>query len=68
MPTRMESLFLKALGAIYALAFVSMGLQVAGLIGSRGILPLPLYLARISESFGISRYWNFPTVFWISEG
>jgi hypothetical protein len=62
-----EWLFRKMLGAIYAIAFLSLYLQIAGLIGSRGILPLRLYLARISEAFGAGRYWSFPTVFWIAS-
>src|SRR5437773_10433579 len=59
--------FLKALGAIYAIAFVSLWVQITGLIGSRGILPLPVYLSRISEAFGAARYWSFPTVFWVNS-
>src|SRR4051794_33355607 len=60
-------MFLRALGGIYAIAFVSFGFQATGLIGSHGILPLTLYLSRVSESFGAVRYWDFPTVFWLSS-
>src|SRR5579864_6421492 len=35
-----EWLFLRTLAAIYLIAFASFGLQVTGLIGERGILPL----------------------------
>ena len=64
---RVQWLFLKVLGAIYGVAFFSLATQIVGLIGSRGILPVSLYLSRISETFGASRYWNFPTVFWIGS-
>jgi lipase maturation factor 1 len=64
---RVQWLFSKALGAIYGIAFLSLWSQITGLIGSQGILPIGLYLSRISESFGASRYWNFPTVFWIGS-
>src|SRR5438046_8411847 len=60
-------MFRKALGGIYTLAFVSFGLQITGLIGARGILPLSLHLSRISDSYGPARYWDFPTVFWFNS-
>src|SRR6266566_5133822 len=44
---RVHGLFLKALGAIYGMAFLSLAFQIAGLIGSKGILPLGSYLSRI---------------------
>lgn len=62
-----EWLFVRALAAIYLIAFVSFGTQVRGLIGSHGILPVHSYLQAVSESFGASRYWVMPTVFWIRD-
>jgi lipase maturation factor 1 len=64
---RAQWLFWKLLGAIYALAFLSLGVQVTGLMGSKGILPAGVYLSRVSEAVGPSRYWNFPTVFWVNS-
>jgi hypothetical protein len=58
-------LFRKLLGAIYAMAFGSLALQIVGLIGSNGILPAAAYLARVATVLGPSRYWRFPTVFWL---
>src|SRR5205814_7955316 len=63
---RVERLFWKLLGAIYCAAFLSLAVQIAGLIGSNGILPAASYLSRVSEVYGASRYWNFPTVFWLT--
>ncbi len=64
---RVESLFAKALGAIYAIAFWSLAMQIGGLAGSRGILPAQTYLSRISEVYGVSKYWTFPTLFWMGS-
>jgi hypothetical protein len=61
-------LFLKALGAIYVIAFLSFGIQAQGLIGSNGLLPLNSYLAAAAEAFGTARFWTVPTIFWISSG
>ncbi len=61
-------LFRRLLGAIYAMAFGSLALQVAGLIGSRGILPAGAYLTRLALALGPSRYWRVPTVFWLRSG
>ena len=63
---RVQWLFWKMLGAIYCAAFLSLAAQISGLIGSKGILPVAAYLSRISEVLGSSRYWNFPTVFWLT--
>ena len=40
---RATGLFLKALGAIYLIAFVSFGVQSAGLIGAQGIEAVAVY-------------------------
>jgi predicted DCC family thiol-disulfide oxidoreductase YuxK len=57
---------LRALALIYLAAFVSFGVQVAGLVGSHGLLPLPGYLDAVRQRFaGIERFWLFPSVFWL---
>lgn len=43
-------LFLRALGLVYFLAFVSLGLEINGLIGSRGILPVAAYLQSLTDA------------------
>ncbi len=58
---------LRALGAVYFCAFLSFGVQAAGLVGSRGILPLPDYLRVFRQSLGPAAYWNAPSVFWIAS-
>ena len=63
-----EWLFVRALAAVYLVAFVSFGTQARGLIGSHGILPMHSYLRALSESFGVSRFWVAPTIFWLGDG
>jgi hypothetical protein len=60
-------LFLKALGAIYLIAFVSFGVQAGGLIGSQGILPVGNYLRGMHQALGARAFWYAPTVFWASS-
>lgn len=64
----MNQLFSRALGVIYAVAFVSFGVQVNGLIGSDGILPAARFLEAVHRQLGSSAYWQVPTVFWLNHG
>ena len=57
-------LFLRLLSLIYLIAFVSMGGQIRGLIGSNGILPIGRFLAAVRQYYGASAWWTAPTVFW----
>jgi predicted DCC family thiol-disulfide oxidoreductase YuxK len=59
-------LFLRLLGVIYVIAFASFGVQAAGLIGARGILPVADFLPAVRDYLGTAGYWNVPTVFWLS--
>lgn len=45
-------IFLRALGAVYLIAFCSFGVQAAGLIGSHGILPISDYLHAAQTYLG----------------
>jgi predicted DCC family thiol-disulfide oxidoreductase YuxK len=63
---RIQWLFWKMLGAIYAMAFLSLAVQITGLIGPKGILPASAYLGQIQQVVGLSRFWSFPTVFWLT--
>jgi predicted DCC family thiol-disulfide oxidoreductase YuxK len=65
-------LFLKGLGAIYLIAFVSFWVQITGLIGAQGILPAANWLSRVrqvleAEGAGMSRFRLFPTLCWIGS-
>jgi hypothetical protein len=54
-------LFLRGLGLIYLAAFVSVALQILGLVGSDGILPLGEYLDTAHAGWGTDAYWRLPT-------
>ena len=58
-------MFLRFLGLIYLVAFVSLSTQITGLVGSHGILPAADYLRAVRENFGQERYWLFPTLAWV---
>jgi predicted DCC family thiol-disulfide oxidoreductase YuxK len=60
--------FLRLFGAIYVAAFASLGVQVLGLIGHIGILPVCDYLAAVHQSLGNSAYRLVPTLFWVNSG
>jgi hypothetical protein len=64
----MNQLFSRALGVIYAIAFISFGVQVNGLIGSDGILPAARFLEAVHRQLGASAYWQLPTLFWLNHG
>ncbi|HTT07608.1 MAG TPA: lipase maturation factor family protein [Gammaproteobacteria bacterium] len=62
--TRVTWLLLRGLGLIYLFAFASYAVQVEGLIGARGILPLQTYLSLLHEHLGTRAYFVVPNVFW----
>ncbi len=62
-----EWLFLRLLAAIYFIAFGSLALQITGLVGELGILPVGGYLAAIHETYGSDSYWMAPGIFWIAH-
>src|SRR5712692_641929 len=59
--------FLRCLGAIYLIAFVSFGVQVTGLVGARGILPVGNFLKAVQESYGTTPWFQVPTLFWLNS-
>src|SRR2546425_2838764 len=58
-------LFLGALGLLYLIAFVSLWVQVKGLIGPHGILPAQDYLQALRRYAGPERYRMVPSVLWL---
>lgn len=62
-----RSLFLKGVALVYLVAFWSVWLQVSGLVGSHGILPVTPYLDAIASQLGSERLMYFPTVCWLSS-
>src|SRR3989442_947130 len=60
--------FLRALGVIYLIAFLSLWPQLRGLIGPQGILPAQDLLAAARRQLGGERFHPLPTLFWIEGG
>src|SRR3989442_1418742 len=61
-------LFLRLLGVIYFIAFVSLALQITGLVGEHGILPARTFLERAHALYGGAAYRLFPTLCWLVGG
>jgi len=60
-------LFVGLLGVVYLAAFASLWVQVDGLIGSRGILPVATWLEQVRAAAGSSAYWQAPTLLWLDS-
>jgi hypothetical protein len=59
-------LFLRLLGLIYFIAFLSLWVQLDGLYGSNGILPIAGYVAAAKQQLGPGGFWQLPSLCWIS--
>lgn len=64
-----RKLFLRAIGFIYLVAFVSLWTQIIGLVGSDGIVPARTTMASVqagcdAQQIGVNRYHLFPTLCW----
>ena len=62
---RVSRLFLRVLALIYFSAFASLALQIEGLAGSHGILPLAGHLDTLHQQLGAAAYWRVPMLFWL---
>jgi hypothetical protein len=60
-------LFLRLIGLIYLAAFVSLGVQIRGLIGQQGITPIAPFLDEARSLFGRSRFAHLPTLAWLNS-
>src|SRR6188768_1995710 len=60
-------LYLRVLGVVYLAAFLSLWVQIGGLIGHNGILPAEEYLGYVAERVGSRGYWVLPTLGWLSS-
>ncbi len=65
-------LFLRALGLIYLIAFVSLWTQISGLIGHDGILPTDQFMSAAQQQcdlqgIGLERFHLLPTLCWFDS-
>jgi hypothetical protein len=61
-----SSLFFRCLGLIYLIAFLSLSVQITGLLGVNGILPVRDFLRAVYEAMGSTAWVHAPTLFWFS--
>jgi lipase maturation factor 1 len=59
--------FLRALGLIYLIAFVSLWVQLDGLVGSNGISPINQFLPVVRSQAGPDAYGLLPTLCWFNS-
>ncbi len=59
--------FLRALGAIYLIAFVSLWVQVDGLVGGDGMSPVNQFLPAAHAQIGRDAYALLPTLCWFNS-
>jgi predicted DCC family thiol-disulfide oxidoreductase YuxK len=65
-------IFLRALGAIYLVAFISLWTQISGLIGHNGILPADQFMSAVkqqcdTQGIGWERFHLLPTLCWFDS-
>jgi hypothetical protein len=62
-------LILRLLGATYAVAFLAAINQIIPLIGSNGLLPVGIFLTRVSETLGSpgAGFARLPSLFWFAH-
>ena len=65
---RSRQIFLRLLGVVYLIAFASLGVQILGLVGEHGILPVTEFLAQAHRAYGAEAYRVFPTLLWLPRG
>ncbi len=57
-------IFLRALAAVYLIAFLSLWSQILGLSGSHGIRPAADFLSQVRDQLGHPAWRRVPTLFW----
>lgn len=64
--SRSAGWYLRLLALIYLAAFISLWVQVEGLIGSQGIAPVEPYLQAVRSHMGYIPWWQVPTLCWMN--
>jgi predicted DCC family thiol-disulfide oxidoreductase YuxK len=59
--------FLRLLGLIFLIAFLSLWVQIDGLIGSNGITPVSEFLPAVHAQLGDRAFSIMPTLFWLNS-
>jgi predicted DCC family thiol-disulfide oxidoreductase YuxK len=59
--------FLRMLGLVYLIAFVSLWVQIDGLVGNNGISPVSQFLPAVRQQLGSDAYFLLPTLCWFDS-
>jgi predicted DCC family thiol-disulfide oxidoreductase YuxK len=59
--------FLRMLGLVYLIAFVSLWIQIDGLVGSNGMSPVSQFLPAVQQQLGLDAYFLLPTLCWFDS-
>lgn len=59
-------LFVRTLGFVYFVAFLSLGWQIHGLVGPQGVFPFASYLAAAKAQLGAGAWQQVPTLLWLA--
>ena len=61
--------FLRGLGLLYFVGFLTLVMQWRPLIGADGLLPAAAFLLRVREQLGslATGFWRLPSVFWLDS-
>ncbi len=59
-------LFVKMLALAFLAAFLSLGSQLDGLIGSSGLFPASQFLSEVKNQLGGAGFWTFPSLCWLN--
>jgi hypothetical protein len=62
-------MILRLLGAVYAVAFLAAINQIVPLIGEHGLLPVGIFLDRVSQALGSkgAGFMRLPSIFWFAH-
>ena len=60
-------LFLRLLGVVYLLAFLSLAFQITGLVGQKGLFPVSEYLSQARTTYGPGVWRLLPTLLWLNS-
>jgi len=60
-------IYIRSIGFIYLIAFISFFFQYEGLIGTSGIAPFDRYLDSLQLNLGSKAYWLVPCINWLNS-
>jgi hypothetical protein len=60
-------LFLRLLGVVYLVAFVSLVFQIVGLVGEHGLFPVGEFLSQARTTYGPGVWRALPSAFWLNS-